>query len=242
MRAIFSHFHPLNKFKREREAYLEKHQLPDNLKALLSAPLPELEDDIFALDYLSLDFETSGFDPKVDALLSVGYLPMINQELLLSEAVETLVKSAESIKPETAIINHIVPEMLEQKGLPISDVMDALIAAMVGKVIIVHGSVVEKRFLNNYIATQYNLPPLPLLWVDTLLIEKSLNMHKGNSGNADFRLGSIRTRHNLPEYSAHGALVDSLATGELYLALLKRCFEGADTSVRHLKFDESKVH
>ena len=240
MRLILKHFHPLNKLKRERERYLNKHQVPDNIKALLSAPLPDLDEDIFSLDYLSVDFETSGFDPKYDSLLSVGYLPLINQQLLLSEAVETLINSAENIKAETAVINHIVPEMLEQ-GKPWAEVLDTLLDELVGKVLIVHGSVVEKRFLNYYIAQQYQLPPLPLLWVDTLQMEKSLHAYKDSAETEDFRLGSIRARHNLPEYAAHGALVDSLATGELYLALLKKCFEGADSRVRHMKFDYSRV-
>ncbi|WP_160060273.1 3'-5' exonuclease [Psychromonas sp. L1A2] len=240
MRAIFNHFHPLNKLKRERERYLANHDVPDKIKTLLSTPLPSLDDDIFSLDYLSVDFETSGFDPKNDSLLSVGYLPLINQQLLLSEAVETLIQSAENIKAETAVINHIVPEMLEQ-GKPWAEVMDTLLAEAVGKVLIVHGSVVEKRFLNHYIAKQYKLPPLPLLWVDTLQMEKSLHMYKDDSATDDFRLGSIRARHNLPEYSAHGALVDSLATGELYLALLKIHFEGTDSSVRYMKFDYTRA-
>jgi len=96
---------------------------------------------------------------------------------------------------------------------------------------------IEKSFLNQYIEKQYQLPPLPLLWVDTLKIEKSLNIHKSSQGTADFRLASIRTRHGLPEYSSHGALVDALATGELYLALIKKCYEGADATVRSMKFD-----
>ena len=240
MRAIFNHFHPLNKLKRERERYLNKHNVPDNIKTLLSAPLPDLDDDIFALDYLSVDFETSGFDPESDSLLSVGYLPIINQQILLCRAVETLINSAKNIKAETAVINHIVPEMLEQ-GKPWSVAMDAFLAESVGKVIIVHGSIVEKRFLNHYIHKKYKLPPLPLLWVDTLQMEKSLHMYKGNSETDDFRLASIRARHNLPEYSAHGALVDSLSAGELYLALLKICFEGADSRVRYMKFDYTRV-
>jgi len=240
MRAILSYFHPLNKLKRERERYLAKHKLPDNIKALLLAPLPDLDDDIFKLDYLSLDFETSGFDPETDSLLSVGYLPMHDQKLLLNEAAETFVNTAQNINPETAIINHIVPEMLEQ-GLPITEVMDNLFEAMLGKVIIVHGSIVEKRFLNHYLTVHHKLPPLPLLWVDTLQIEKSLQIYKSHSEAEDFRLASVRARHHLPEYSAHGALVDSLAAGELYLALLKKCFEGANSSVRNMKFDETRA-
>jgi len=240
MRAILDHFHPLNKLKRERENYLNKNKVPDNIRALLSAPLPDLEDDIFSLDYLSVDFETSGFDPETDSLLSVGYLPIIKQQLLLCKSVETFINSAETVKPETAIINHIVPEMLEQ-GKHWSVVMDNFLAESVGKVLIVHGSIIEKRFLNHYMAKRYKLPPLPLLWVDTLQMEKSLHMYKDNSETEDFRLGSIRARHNLPEYSAHGALVDSLAAGELYLALLKIHFEGINSKVRHMKFDHTKV-
>jgi len=237
MRAILDHFHPLNKLKREREHYLAAHPtLPEIIKALLSAPLPALSDQIIDLDYISLDFETSGFDPAKDALLSVGYLPLIKQQLLLSEAVEVLINSAENIKPETAIINHIMPEMLAQ-GQPLALAMNNLMTSLIGKVIIVHGSMIEKDFLNQYIHREYNLPPLPLMWVDTLRIEKSLNIYKGNTATADFRLASIRQRHGLPEYSSHGALVDALATGELYLALIKQCYEGTDASVRHLKFD-----
>ena len=237
MRAILNRFHPLNKLKREREIYLaEHHPLPEHIKALLLAPLPDLDDEIIELDYLSLDFETTGFQPEKDALLSVGYLPMIKQQLLLNDAVEMLINSTEHIKPETAVINHIVPEMLE-RGLPLKTVMDNLLEALVGKVIIVHGSMIEKSFLNQYIEQCYHLPPLPLLWVDTLTIEKSLSIHKGNVGSADFRLSSIRERHGLPEYSSHGALVDALATGELYIALIKQCYAGADASVRYMKFD-----
>ncbi|MDN2663488.1 3'-5' exonuclease [Psychromonas sp. 14N.309.X.WAT.B.A12] len=239
MRRIFNHFHPLNKLQRERERYLSTHQVPDNIRVLLEAPLPDLDDDIYSLDYLSLDFETSGFNPKTDSLLSVGYLPLINQQLLLSEAVETLIHTAKNVKAETAVINHIVPEMLE-KGEAWNVVLDAMLTEAVGKVLIVHGSIVEKRFLNHYMAKRYKLPPLPLLWVDTLQMEKSLHIYKDNNGTDDFRLGSVRERHHLPEYSAHGALVDSLATGELYLALLKQHFEGADSSVRHMKFDYTR--
>jgi len=235
VRTLVDHFHPLNKLKRARSNYLNKHQVPDNIKALLSAPLPELDADLFELDYLSLDFETTGFEPENDSLLSVGYLPMQGQKLQLNKALETLVNSAESINAETAVINHIVPEMLAQ-GLAIEKVMDNLITALVGKVIIVHGSMIEKGFLNQYIAKYYKLPELPLLWVDTLKIEKSLSMHKNNIESADFRLASIRKRHGLPEYSSHGALVDALATGEVYLALLKKCYGERNAKVRHMKF------
>lgn len=236
MRKLFNYYHPLNKLQRAREHYLSKHKVPDSIKALLSAPLPSLEEDIYTLDYIALDFETSGFEPDKDHLLSVGYLPMIKQELLLNHAVETFIQSSKKIKAETAVINHITAEMLEQ-GSPLDEVMDALFSAITGRIIIAHGCIIEKRFLDHYLKQRFNLPPLPLLWVDTLLIEKSLSIHRGNQKSADFRLASTRARHGLPEYPAHGALIDALATGELYLALLKIRFAGVEAKLRHLKIE-----
>ncbi|GLS92696.1 DNA polymerase III subunit epsilon [Psychromonas marina] len=233
---LFNYYHALNKLKRKRERYISKYDLPDNIKSLLKAPLPGLDDDLFEVDYVALDFETTGFYPEQDQILSVGYLPLSNQKILVSEAAETFIKSSEKIKAETAVINHIVPEMLE-KGLPLDEVMDMLFSAITGKVLIAHGCIIEKRFLDYYIAKHFQLPPLPLLWVDTLSIEKSLTMHKGTHKSADFRLASTRARHGLPEYSAHGALIDALATAELYLALLKKRFAGTKASFRHLKIE-----
>ena len=234
MKSLFNYFHAINHLKRKRERYISKHKLPDNIKALLSAPLPELDSDLFKLDYIALDFETTGFHPEQDHLLSVGYLPLSNQQLIISEAVETFIKSSEKVKPETAVINHIVPEMLE-KGSPLHEVMDTFFGALKGKVLIAHGCSIERRFIDYYIAKHYQLPPLPLLWVDTLTIEKSLTMHKGNQKSSDFRLASTRARHGLPEYSAHGALIDALATGELYLALLKKRFCGEKATFSNLR-------
>lgn len=236
MQKIFNYYHPLNKLKRARESYLSKQQVPDSIKALLSAPLPSLETDIYQLDYIALDFETSGFEPHVDHLLSVGYLPMTKQQLLLNQAVESLIQSSEKIKAETAVINHITAEMLK-KGKPLDDVMETLFVALTGRIIIAHGCMIEKSFLDHYLKQRFNLPPLPLLWVDTLSIEKSLTIHRGNQKSADFRLASVRARHGLPEYPAHGALIDALATGELYLALLKVRFAGMQAKLRHLKIE-----
>ena len=225
MGPLCNYFHALNKLKRKRERYIKKHELPDNIKALLTAPLPAINDDLFQLDYISIDFETTGFYPENDHLLSVGYLPLSKEKLILSEAVETYINSSKKIKAETAVINHIVPEMLEN-GSALNEVIDELFSVIKGKVLIAHGCDIEKRFIDHYVATQLKLPPLPLIWVDTLSIEKSLIMHKGNQKSADFRLASTRQRHGLPEYPAHSALVDALATGELYLALLKKTFCG----------------
>ncbi|ETX11174.1 hypothetical protein MUS1_12220 [Marinomonas ushuaiensis DSM 15871] len=57
--------------------------------------------------------------------------------------------------------------------------------------------------------------------MDTLILEKPLLRNKNDTGTGDYQLASVRERHNLPPYLAHNALSDSIATGELFLVLVK---------------------
>ena len=61
--------------------------------------------------------------------------------------------------------------------------------------------------------------PLPFIVLDTMNIERKLTEH--TSGKQDLRLSAIRQKRGLPEYDAHNALVDSLATAEVFLSQLK---------------------
>ncbi len=38
----------------------------------------------------------------------------------------------------------------------------------------------------------------------------------------DLQLGTLRSRYNLPRYTAHNALIDACATAELMLAIASR--------------------
>ncbi|WP_418135139.1 hypothetical protein [Psychromonas sp. GE-S-Ul-11] len=45
-----------------------------------------------------------------------------------------------------------------------------------------------------------------------------------NTLSQDNRLTAVRKRYQLPQYNAHNALVDSLATAELLLAQIARIY------------------
>jgi DNA polymerase-3 subunit epsilon len=53
-------------------------------------------------------------------------------------------------------------------------------------------------------------------------------------GAGDLTLGSCRTRYGLPDYPAHNALSDALATGELLLAQASHWSQGKHMSLRQL--------
>ncbi|KAB1517036.1 exonuclease domain-containing protein [Photobacterium damselae] len=220
---LFKRWSPLEKLQQQRDSYVQQ-ALPNSLSSWLSTPLPQSDSLLSQLEYLVLDFETTGFDPEKDDILSVGFVTISQQRIDLSTATELLIKdSQQKVKPETAIINHLTTEKLAH-GVELDCAMAALFNAMKGKIMVAHGAMIEQRFLNHYLATRYQLPPLPIIWLDTLTIEKSLSIHRQQLKANDYRLAQIRQRHGLPAYPAHGAVIDAIATAELLLVLQVACF------------------
>lgn len=80
-------------------------------------------------------------------------------------------------------------------------------------ILVAHGAAIERQFLQQWVSTCFGLQAeLPLLWLDTLALERSLvgNLH---SARRDYRLSEIRRSYGLPAYLAHNALADAVATG-----------------------------
>ncbi|MFL1913970.1 3'-5' exonuclease [Plesiomonas shigelloides] len=93
-------------------------------------------------------------------------------------------------------------------------------------ILVAHGAAIERQFLQQWVSTCFGLQAeLPLLWLDTLALERSLvgNRH---SARRDYRLSEVRRSYGLPAYLAHNALADAVATGELLLVQMKHIFAG----------------
>ncbi|MBY5946776.1 exonuclease domain-containing protein [Photobacterium rosenbergii] len=226
MKRLLSYFKPLNRLARAQAKWQANYGAIDSAQQvvnLLGVELPAPDTPLLEQDIISLDFETTGLNPDKDQILSIGYVEMQNGMLNLSSCEETFIKDSSGINAQSAIINQITPEMLKS-GVGLDEAMDALFAKMAGKIVLVHGLTVEKSFLEHYLQQRFGIPLPPLLWLDTLLIEKMLVTNRHIREEGDYRLSSIRQRYGLPEYPSHGALIDAVATGELLLALLNKCF------------------
>lgn len=226
---LLDRFHPIHQLEKKRAALIAEGNLPEPIAELLSKPYPLPDAKLNELEFLVFDLETTGLDPKKDRILSIGHLSIHNMLVDISTSVHTYIKAEKYVKPEVAIINHIVPEMLSEGQLFDAAMLD-LFRAMKGKILIAHGTIVEKNFIDTYVKLRFDLEPLPLLWLDTLILEKSLLRNKNDTGTGDFQLASVRKRHNLPPYLAHNALSDSIATGELFLVLVKTIY-GKNTAL-----------
>lgn len=215
-------FNPLLKLEKQRLKLVQSKQCPEELLPLFDMPYPELAADLTRLNYLAIDFETSGLNPMIDHILSAAAVPIDHLTLKLSGSWHQFVAD-QTVKRDTAVINHIVPQML-QSAVALEQVMSTLFALMRGRIVIAHGSSIEQRFIHHYLAMHYKMPFFPLLWLDTLKIERSFITTHSQTINPNYQLATVRRHYHLPEYVAHNALSDAIAAGELFLAQLIRLF------------------
>jgi DNA polymerase III subunit epsilon len=223
--------HPLEQLEKQRKKFLQREDIDPHILSYFKKPIPKNNTNIDDLSFVIIDFETTGLDPACDEILSLGLVELKNQILSLSTAEHYYLLTTKNIKPETAVINHIVPETLSG-GLNKSQFIEKILSSLKDRVVVAHCSTIEKQFLEKAL----NLPHgvhLPIVWIDTLVLESSLFINKNNF-LADYRLCKIRERKGLPPYLAHNALSDAVATGELLLVLIQDIFSTEKNTIGDL--------
>jgi len=193
-------------------------RVPDGaLKDYLSVPFPAQTTLINNLPILSVDFETTGLNAINDKLLSVGFVEVINQQIKLGSSYHQIINTKEQLDASNVIIHQITDKQKSQ-GKPLKDVVERLLHALAGKVMLVHFARIEKQFLKQACLELYGFSP-PILIIDTLAIAKrKLDLRDVAYDPSELRLSSLRQKQGLPNHFAHNALNDAIATAELFLA------------------------
>jgi DNA polymerase-3 subunit epsilon len=221
MKGLIDYFHPLERIQRKRSGFSPTSDIPDVIKQVIAQPCPQITDFAKDLDFIVLDLETTGFDSVKDIILSIGWVDIYKGCVDLSTSVHLYLNNDLHVNPETAVINHITPEMLSN-GVSINEAMNQFFESAKGKIIVAHGCVMEKNFIEHYLYKTYGLDEIPLVWVDTLSIEKKLGNAVAKQSDLDLTLSGTRERYKLPQYNGHNALADAISTAELLLVQEKR--------------------
>jgi DNA polymerase-3 subunit epsilon len=125
---------------------------------------------------------------------------------------------------KASIVFHGITHSDVQAAPPLESVLDQVLDAIEGKLVVVHYRYIEREFFNKAVMALLHEPLLfPL--VDTMEIEADIL--KGRQGFFEkilkkplepVRLGYCRRRYQLPHYDGHNALTDAVATAELLQA------------------------
>lgn len=195
-------------------------------KKYLKLKVPSRNDEVINTEFLALDFETTGLNAAEDSILSIGYTIIRNNRVILNESSYQVVRQENNLKSENVAI-HQITDTEASHGIELKQAIDELLLKMSGKVLLAHHAGIELGFLNVACEKFYG-HHLPLRVVDTMQLEKKRlqRRHAGFKSN-QLRLFNIRKAYGLPRYRAHNALEDSVATAELFLAMMsKYCGQG----------------
>lgn len=223
-------FNPLFRHQYSCRRFYKSEACPELFKEYYLFDIKEEDGFLDSTEIVALDFETTGLDAKKDHLLSAGGISIIKGRIDFNSAFHFYVNNSEFIKEDSALINHITPEKV-LKGKSEREAVTELFERLSGKIVLTHCAFIETSFLKAMAGLKKNAP-LPFYVIDTMAIERRLLRL---DDNPDLRLFAIRKRRALPDYEAHNALSDSLATAEVFLAQLKDIFGKDRPELKKLK-------
>lgn len=203
-------------YERQRKRLLSK--APEGpLREFLSEPIPDMNCPYTQVPLLALDFETTGLNPKVDHILSAGYLDVDHSEIVLGSSHHTIIDTEGALKEENVIIHQITDDH-KASGQDLEQTVSDLLQALAGKVMLVHFAQIERSFLNDACIKLYGMAPVYPIIDTFILAKRRLDMSSSGYHSSALRLSNLRESAELPRYSAHNALTDALATAELFFA------------------------
>jgi DNA polymerase-3 subunit epsilon len=177
--------------------------------------------------YWALDLETGGLDARRDPIIAVGMVPVRSGVIRVGEAWESRVRpeAGREIRPESVLAHQLLAgELHAAPELP--SVLGEIDRRLREGALLVHHQAVDVPFLKAAYARHGLRWPKPVV-VDTVALlvkqDRRARFARGEEGGdgPEIRLGEARRAFKLPDYQAHDALTDAIATAELFLALRK---------------------
>lgn len=129
-----------------RRRRLLKRAAPGPLREYLEVPFADRGRRCDEVEYVAVDLETGGLDPRKDDIVSAGWVGLRGPCIDLSTARHRVVRQARAIPAASATIHHITDDRAAA-GEPLETVVAELLAALAGRVLIAHHARVELGFL-----------------------------------------------------------------------------------------------
>jgi DNA polymerase III subunit epsilon len=190
---------------------------------------------IDTVDFVALDFETTGLNLDSDGIVSIGLVPFSYQRVYCNKASHWLLQPRQHLAEHSVVVHGITHSAISDAP-DLELVLEDVLKCLAGKMIVVHYNCIERDFLNRTLMTRLN-EGIQFPVIDTMAIETSLYKNQGKNilswlrreRPVSLRLVDCRARYNLPSHQAHNALADAIATAELFLAQVAYHYSGSTT-------------
>lgn len=193
------------------------------LRQFYQAGAVSAQTPIESVQLLAMDVETTGLDAQAHSLVSIGVMPFTLQRIYCGKSLYWVIKPSSGLNEKSVTFHHITHAEISDAPT-FAQVLEPLLQAMAGKVMVVHYRNIERGFLDQAVR-RYLGEGLEFPVIDTMQLEA--RRHRQKPGwfarllgrpQQSIRLADSRKRLGLPAYHAHHALTDALAAAELLQA------------------------
>ncbi|MCP4956167.1 3'-5' exonuclease [Photobacterium aquimaris] len=209
------------------------------IKSYYQAGIISEEIPLNEVPFVALDFETTGLNSEIDDIVSIGLVPFDIHRIYCRQSQHWVVKPKVKLEDDSVVIHGITHSDVQQAP-DLRRILEAVLDALAGKVVVVHYKNIERQFMDQALKIRLG-EGIQFPVVDTLAIEATIQQQQVNGlwnklkgkRPGSVRLGKCRSRYGLPAYQPHHALTDALATAELLQAQIAYHFS-PDTPIGQL--------
>jgi len=184
-----------------------------------------LSDERFALlfdenqsdEVVVFDCETTGLNPKVDDIISIGAVKVKGNKILTNEAIHIFVKQNKQINHESITIHQIRHCDLDE-AISIEKAIEQFLYYIGNRKLVGYYLEFDVAMINKYIKPMFGIT-LPNKKEEVSAIYYDRKIATIPQGNIDLRFDTILEDLSLPKLQAHDALNDAVMTAMIYLKL-----------------------
>ena len=197
---------------------LKKILINFNKKKLKDKRFEFLFDESPKNEYVCLDCETSGLNPKKDEILSIGAVHIKDNKILMSKTFNIFLKPSKNIDSESIKIHHIRPIDLEN-GIEAQKAIFQLLEFIGSRTIVGYYIEFDIAIISRYTQEFIGIK-LPNKTIEVSSMYYKTRRKSSYYGLVDLKFDTILKNLNIPNFGKHDALNDAIMTSIIFLKLI----------------------
>jgi DNA polymerase-3 subunit epsilon len=166
--------------------------------------------------YVVVDLETTGLDPRLHEIISFAAIPIEEGRVAVGRAQLTFIQPVRMPEAVTIRIHGLRPMDLTEAP-PLEKVLDSILEALTGRVLVAHVAAVEVGFLGAALRQHGLRLRNPV--VDTATLGAELRLLDAHETPHPIGLSGLARSLGLPVHRPHHADGDALTTAQVFVAL-----------------------
>ena len=190
--------------------YLNKRNLKDEKYLyLFDNPIDD--------EYICFDCETTGLDPQIDDIISIGAVIIKNNTIVSSKKFVKFVKPKTKLQAEAIKVHHIRECDLENAE-EIDDVIVEFLEFIGNRKLVGYFLEFDMAMINKYLKPKIGIN-LPNKTIEVSAVYHDFKIELIPQGFIDLRFNTILEELDIPSFGVHDSFNDALMTSMIFLKL-----------------------